>query len=332
MTVVRLLWTAPLAFGGVAALTGAVRRGVLALGIVDHPNVRSSHVRATPRAGGLAIVLVLSALVLLLWRLQQLGTPLSRALLGGGLAVAAVGLLDDWRGVAPGYRLLVHAAAAIWALVCLQGAGGGAWPQAVLPALGIVWAINLFNFMDGIDGLAAMESCAVALGGFATALLLGHADVALVCWLLALTCAGFLCWNWPPARIFLGDVGSGYLGYVIAVLALDDSLAQPSRLGVWVILAGVFLVDATLTLLVRLARGERIFEAHRQHAYQQLARRWGSHGRVTGIALIINAIWLFPAALLAALRPQWTWGLVVGALFPLMLVVSHVTRARTAAD
>jgi Fuc2NAc and GlcNAc transferase len=331
MTVAPLLWTGAVAFVGTAALTGAVRQRAQALGIIDHPNMRSSHLRATPRGGGVAIALVLSALVLLLWRLHQLGTPLSRALLGGGLAVAAIGLLDDWRGVAPGYRLLVHAVAATWALACLQGMGG-AWPHAVLVVLGIVWAINLFNFMDGIDGLATMESGAVALGGFVSAWLLGHGDVALVSWLLALTCAGFLCWNWPPARIFLGDVGSGYLGYVIAVLALDDSLIQPSRLAVWVMLAGVFLIDATLTLLVRLARGERVYEAHRQHAYQRLARRWASHARVTGIILIINAIWLFPAALLATLRPQWTWELMVLALFPLVLIVSHVTRGRIAAD
>jgi len=143
-----------------------------------------------------------------------------------------------------------------------------------------------------------------------------------------LASAGFLCWNWPPAKVFLGDVGSGYLGYVIAVLALAAARTNPVALWVWLILGGVFFVDATMTLCRRLLRGERVFEAHRSHAYQWLARRWGSHGKVTVTVIAVNLAWLLPWSVLAMKFPQYAIVSVIAALAPLALLAPLLGSGR----
>ena len=190
------------------------------------------------------------------------------------------------------------------------------WAGTVLATLGIVWFLNLFNFMDGIDGIAASEAIFVAAGG--ALLSPGAAGVAAAGSVFAACCGGFLLWNWPPAKIFLGDVGSGYLGYVIAVLALAATHDNPVAGWVWLILGGVFFVDATLTLLRRLRRGERVYQAHRSHAYQHLARRWGSHLRVTVAVLMVNVGWLLPCAALAAWHPAYAAVVAALAFVPLV--------------
>jgi Fuc2NAc and GlcNAc transferase len=134
---------------------------------------------------------------------------------------------------------------------------------------------------------------------------------------LGLASLGFLVWNWPPAKIFMGDVGSGYLGFVIAVLAIADARSNPVALFVWFILAAVFFVDATVTLIRRWRRGERVLEAHRMHGYQWLSRRWNGHRPVTLAVLGVNLGVLLPCATFAFVYPQfagWTALLVLGAL------------------
>jgi Fuc2NAc and GlcNAc transferase len=312
------------ALASAATLTWVVRAAAMAGGLLDRPNSRSSHVQATPRAGGLAIVISVSVALVYLGFRHEVSPQLVCAVLIGGLAVAAVGLIDDWRSLAPVLRLLVHVAAAIWAVHCIRqqaGVQAGGYPldwHGVVAVIGVVWMINLFNFMDGIDGIAAMEASTVALCGAVLAAVGGNFDPVLIAWVFACACAGFLFWNWPPARIFLGDVGSGYLGYVIAVLALGDTQRRPEALWSWLILCGVFVVDATLTLLVRMLRGARVWEPHRQHAYQCLARGWNSHLAVTRAAFCINLLWLFPLALLATLRPAWAAAAATCALLPLV--------------
>jgi len=130
-----------------------------------------------------------------------------------------------------------------------------------------------------------------------------------------------LIWNWAPARIFMGDVGSGYLGYVIAVLAIASARDNPATLLSWLILGGVFFCDATVTLVRRLLRRDRVYEAHRSHAYQRLARRWQSHSRVTIAVMAINVCWLLPCALFATAHPQFALWSTLGAYAPLILLV-----------
>jgi Fuc2NAc and GlcNAc transferase len=171
-------------------------------------------------------------------------------------------------------------------------------------ALGIAWTVNLFNFMDGIDGIASAEAVFISWGGAWLAPLMGSAAaVPAVGCTFGAVCCGFLVWNWPPARIFMGDVGSGYLGFVLVVLALAATRENPAALAVWLILGGIFFCDAFVTLVRRLARGERLYQAHRSHAYQWLSRRWGSHRSVTLAVVCVNLGWLLPAAWFAAVHP-----------------------------
>ena len=145
---------------------------------------------------------------------------------------------------------------------------------------------------------------------------------------VGVACLGFLLWNWPPAKIFMGDAGSGYMGYVLAVLALLAGREATTGLLVWLILGGLFFVDATVTLARRLARREKVYEAHRSHAYQWLARQWGSHRRVTLLANAINVMWLFPCAWLAAIHPDKAAWIALLALAPLVVGVALAGAGR----
>jgi Fuc2NAc and GlcNAc transferase len=311
-----------------AMLTGLVRNLALSQGVLDIPNERSSHGTPTPRGGGVSIVLVASAALAALGLFGLLHRDLLLALVGGGVAVAIVGFLDDHRSLPASVRLAVHFGAAWWALIWLGGIPPlriGAqtvqmgWVGSVLAVLGIVWTVNLFNFMDGIDGIAACEAVFVACAGALLTLIAGHAsDVPAVSLAFSAACLGFLLWNWPPARIFMGDVGSGYLGYVIAVLGMAAAHESPTALWAWLILGGAFLVDATVTLVRRMLRGEPVHEAHRSHAYQWLARRWGSHRKVTVAVTVLNLIWLLPCAVLVTVHPDHAVAIVGVALVPIV--------------
>lgn len=324
---ITLIGVAALALS--ALLTGIVRRLALARGLLDVPNARSSHIEVTPRGGGLAMMLVATAASIALAYLGRIPLDLFLALVGGGTAVAAIGFMDDRRPMPAWLRLVVHVSAAIWALAWIGAPAAvrvGAqiiplgWAGAILTTLGIVWTLNLFNFMDGIDGIAASEAIFMACGG--ALLMLGSGTstgAATVGLILGATCCGFLLWNWPPAKIFMGDVGSGYLGYVIAILILSAARDNSNAVWVWLILGGAFFVDATVTLVRRTVGGDRIFEAHRSHAYQWLARRWGSHRRVTVALTALNLLWLFPCAYLTLLYPSRAAWIALASLTPLVI-------------
>jgi Fuc2NAc and GlcNAc transferase len=309
------------------ALTGVVRKLSLSHGVLDVPNQRSSHTVPTPRGGGLSVVLSATVACIALALLGVVPIDLLIALVGGGALVAAVGFIDDRRPVRAGIRLAVHVGAAVWAVAWLGGmpvlrVGDHlfqlGWAGPVLAVLGIVWTLNLFNFMDGIDGIAGSE--AVFVAGAASLLSLLHAGPAVpaVAGIFCAATAGFLYWNWPPAKIFLGDVGSGYLGFFIAVNALAATRDCASDLWTWLILGGVFFVDATMTLVRRAIRGERVYEGHRSHVYQRLARKWRSHRRVTLAVVLVNILWLLPCALLATLYPAFSLTILLVAFAPLV--------------
>lgn len=313
-----------------ALLTGVVRHYALRTQLLDLPNARSSHVRPTPRGGGVAVVVAFELSLLALWLLGGVPLPLFLALLVGGLMIAAVGLIDDRRGVAARWRFLVHLLAAVWALAWLGfpalPVGGSTvdlgWLGLVLGALMIVWLVNLYNFMDGIDAIAGIEALTVAVGA---ALLAADSGAGGVLGLLALAVLGFLVWNWPPAKIFMGDVGSAFLGFVFAALAL---FAGGLSLWGWLILLGVFIVDATWTLLRRVLRGERWYEAHRSHAYQRAARRCGSHLRVSVVVGLVNVLWLLPLAYGAQRWPGYGPALVAVAYVPLLAAAARLGAGR----
>jgi Fuc2NAc and GlcNAc transferase len=310
MTPPILVVAATVVFLAALVLTGLVRRYALAANLLDVPNSRSSHTRVTPRGGGLAIVAALLAGLVILAGLRVVPSQLAwAALIGGGL-VAATGFLDDRGHVHPALRLAAHFAAAGVVLVALGGLPplpvfGGVldlgWPGQLLAAVYIVWLINLTNFMDGTDGIAAVQGVTVPAGAAAAYVLAGSPTGAVVGPLLLSAAAlGFLPWNWAPARIFMGDVGSGFLGLAFGALSIHAAWVDGPLFWVWVILMGVFVVDATTTLVRRVARGETFHEAHRSHAYQHAARRY-SHRTVATVTAAVNLLWLLPVAMLVAL-------------------------------
>lgn len=304
-------WLLPTVVGFSLFMTGALRRYALARSLMDIPNARSSHSVPTPRGGGVAIVVSFLLALPLMAGMGFIAWSLTWALLGAGAGIAVLGFLDDHGHIAARWRLLGHFAAAIWALFWLGGLPPVnvfgytlmlGWLGHVLAAVYLVWLLNLYNFMDGIDGIASVEAICVCVGGALLYVLLGSTDLAQpTVWvtpvLLAAAVVGFLFWNFPPARIFMGDAGSGFLGITLGVLSLQAAWVGPQLLWSWLILLGVFIVDATFTLLRRLLRGDKVYEAHRSHAYQYASRRFGRHLPVTLVVGGINLFWLLPVAL-----------------------------------
>ncbi|HEX2079721.1 MAG TPA: glycosyltransferase family 4 protein [Longimicrobium sp.] len=314
--------------------TGLVRRYALEKNVLDVPNARSSHRVPTPRGGGMAIVLTSLAAVAALALLGVLPWRVGVALGVGGLAVAAVGWVDDHGGVSAPARALVHFAAAAWAVGWLGGLpaarlGAGTLPLgplgAVLAVVGVVWMTNLYNFMDGIDGLAGGE--AVTTGVIGGGLLLAAGEPGLAAAALAVTgaSAGFLVWNWHPARIFMGDVGSGFLGFAFATLAVASERAGAVPLLAWVLLLGAFVFDATATLLRRARAGEAWHQAHRSHAYQRAVQAGLSHARVSAAVVAVNLV-LGGLAAAAWRRPEWLVPALAAGLALLAVLYLRVER------
>jgi len=292
------------------ALTGFLYRYALAKNLIDIPNERSSHSVPTPRGGGVAIVVSFLAVLAILNNFDWLSTPAFLALGGAGFAVAVTGFLDDHGHIAARWRLLVHFCASVWGLYWLGGfpplAAFGysldlGWFGYLGAAVYIVWLLNLYNFMDGIDGLAGIEAITACCSGALMVWLVAPDSTA---WMtpafLATAVLGFLVWNLPPARIFMGDAGSGFLGIMLGLFSVQAAWIAPRLLWVWLILLAVFIVDATVTLFRRVWRGEKFYEAHRSHAYQYAARILGAHRPVTAAVCVINVFWLLPLASLVA--------------------------------
>lgn len=263
--------------------------------------------------------------------LVDVATPaLTIALLVGGIGVAVVGFIDDHGHIPARWRLLAHFCCAAWILYW-TGVPHYEWMGTtsdlglagiILAALYLVWTLNLYNFMDGIDGIAGIEAVTVGIGGTLVYWAAGMplTGIGGLPVLLAFAAAGFLVWNFPPARIFMGDVGSGFIGLMLGALSLQAAVSRPVLLWSWLVLLGVFIVDATITLICRLLRGERVYEAHRVHAYQHASRDIGAHRPVTlGIAAI-NVFWLIPWGMaVASGHVAGVVGLGI-AYFPLVLL------------
>ncbi len=278
---------------------------------MDIPNERSSHKTPTPRGGGIAFV----ASSLIGFLLLLLNTSLKKtdlfALCCAGVIVAIAGHLDDRQKISGAtVRLVLHAVSAIILIVGVgipskltlfdQTVNTGI-VGSILGVIYLVWLLNLFNFMDGTDGIAASEAIFVCTAGaFLSYYVLSDANHSAAAIILAASTFGFMLYNWSPAKIFMGDVGSGYLGVVIGGLSLIAANQDPDLLWVWIILLAVFVSDATVTLIRRLLRKQKPHVAHRSHAYQHLVIRLNSHGKVALLVLAVNIAWLLPIAFLVA--------------------------------
>ncbi|MGZ8164887.1 MAG: MraY family glycosyltransferase [Methylobacter sp.] len=313
-----------------ALLTGLIRRYALASSLLDIPNARSSHKVPVPRGGGLAIVIVFLGGLKIISRMGLLAEEAWWTVFGAGAWVALIGFLDDHNHIPALWRLLAHFMAAGWVLFWLGGFPPLAffghpldlgWIGYILGMLYLVWLLNLYNFMDGIDGIAGIEAITICLGGVLLYLLRPE---TVELWrgvlLLAMAVGGFLLWNFPPAKIFMGDVGSCFLGILFGIFSIQAGWQSSQLFWSWLILLGVFIVDATWTLFCRVWRNEKVYEAHRSHAYQYASRRYGSHKAVSLSIGAINIFWLTPIALWVGLGDlDGVLGLLL-AYIPLMLL------------
>jgi len=315
-------------------LTGAALRYGLARGILDRPNERSSHVVPTPLGGGWGIVIPVIGALAWARSLGWLDLATAWGLAGGGVVVALIGWIDDRVGLSAWVRLLVQVAAASWLVGWLGGydalnVGVARLPigpfGSALAVLAIVWCTNLYNFMDGIDGIAGLEAVCVGSMGGALLLMSGANGLALIALVTAAASAGFLVWNRPPARIFMGDVGSGFLGFLFAGLAIAGDHAGAVPALVWVLLLGGFVSDATVVLLRRLAQRERWYSAHRTHLYQRLVQGGWSHGRVDRALIGLNIVLMLLGAAAWRWRAFLPWALAAGGI---LMAVAYVSAER----
>tara|TARA_R110002096_G_scaffold2741_27_gene14190 strand:+ start:2510 stop:3535 length:1026 start_codon:yes stop_codon:yes gene_type:complete len=298
-------------FAASVVATWLVTRYALHRRILDHPSARGLHEQATPRGGGAAIGLTASAALLGLHACGLGGWFATPALIAIGIAYGALGWFDDHTRLPIAPRLLAQLVFA-GVFVAVSGAGL-AQPLAAITALpgwlaqlvvvvAIAGFVNVFNFMDGADGYAAGATVAALAGGGAIAALTGERDVLLVTVTLSAAAAGFLVWNWQPARIFMGDVGSYFLGFQFCALTAWDVLAGRGA-WLWLILLAPFITDGVLTLTRRILRREHFWRAHRTHAYQVLILSGLGHATVSTGIIVLTLVVLAPVALYARLQP-----------------------------
>jgi Fuc2NAc and GlcNAc transferase len=297
---------------------------------MDVPNERSSHLTPTPRGGGIAFVATSLVGLFILLLNNTLNNEDLLALGCAGAIVAVAGFLDDRQKISGAMiRLVLHGIGAISLVV------GIGFPSqislfdqtistgligSILSVLYLVWLLNLFNFMDGTDGIAASEAIFVVLAGaFLNYHVLSDANHSAAAVVLAASTFGFILYNWSPAKIFMGDVGSGFLGIVIGGLSLIDANQDSELLWVWIILLAVFVSDSTVTLIRRLLRKQKPHVAHRSHAYQHLAIRLNSHAKVALLVLAVNIAWLLPIAFLVADKQLAGTSGVIIAYVPLLV-------------
>ena len=259
--------------------------------IVDFPNERSSHVIPTPRGGGLAIVMSWFTGITILFFADYIENSLYFALMSG-ILLAIVSLIDDIISLSPLTRLITQIITAFIALYFLKGITSVEFsvlkitsPIILLPLalIGIIWFINLFNFLDGIDGYASLEAITIAL-----VLLIFSSN--LVNLVLIASIAGFIFWNWPKAKIFMGDIGSTQLGFILVVLGIYFHNTSQFSIIHWVMISSLFWFDATLTLFRRWRNNEKLSVAHRKHVYQRAVQSGMSHNKTILISLVLNIV------------------------------------------
>lgn len=332
-------------------LTYLIRHYALQKSLLDIPNERSSHAIPTPRGGGLSVVIVFlsSLFALKQFELIELANIKLYSLIFSCLLVAGIGFWDDHQHIPARWRLAVHVIAILIVLLFLP-------ELPSLPFFGLsinlsflglffytgalVWLLNLYNFMDGIDGIASLESISVSLSVALLLFLQGDSQWGMVLIVLAVCVAGFMVWNWSPAKIFMGDACSGFLGLTLGILALMTTLNGSINLWSWIILLAVFITDASFTLSRRFLNGEKWYEAHCCHAYQnyarQLSNQFGQQGlnavqartqahRQIGVNVaLINTMWLLPLAAIATFYPFLAFFVSLIAFVPLVLLAKHL--------
>jgi len=296
--------------------------------ILDETTQRSSHSHPTPRIGGVSFtLLILLTINIFFYFGSQLHKDFYLALVIPTFLVATISVVDDLRkGISRIVRLSAHLIASVLALSLIGLAPNTAHALIIfcVSVIAIAWFINLFNFMDGIDGIAATEAIFIigALAGYSFFADESHWGVLQL--MILAPILGFAVINWQPARIFMGDIGSTFLGVLIPILLIVST--QLNLLTVWsaIILTSSFLMDSTWTLLTRFTTGQKWYEPHRSHLYQIMSRKMGSHWKVSILNLLLNMIWTLPISIAATILPNFGQLFTLLALLPIfVLCIMH---------
>jgi len=298
-------------------------------GIYDTPNNRSSHESTTPRAGGIVIlvVMLLISLILLLYFTSYLliGFFWLFCIVIAGI----IGFYDDVHNLSAKVRMLLYSSLVIFFLILFpEKLQISALPFSILPKvlqiifmfLFLLWVLNLYNFMDGINGIAGGQLISIGIPLFVIAFVAKDYFVSLALMIFIIPTFGFLTRNWKSrANVFLGDVGSVMIGFFIGTLGLIGETHGSISLPTWLILMGVFVVDSTFTLIRRVVSGQNPFKPHKSHAYQLAQQKYGSHLIISASVVLINLVWLFPiAAVNVYVHPLPEWTMLIIAWFPLV--------------
>ena len=299
------------------------RRVAISRDIVANPNFRNLHASPLPVGGGIVFSFVFVFSLFFIWWLNQISNDLFWVLAVGGGVAALFGFLDDLKDIKASRKLVVQLLLSGWVLFWL---GGGPlmsiyWIPVLVAipvtALFLVWMINAYNFMDGIDGMAV--SGAVFVSGAITLVMLltnSKSEFIIVLVLLLTTTSMFMVFNWPPASIFMGDSGSVFLGYIFGALILFTVKSGDISIWTWLIVFGYFFADTTVTQLMRIILVKKWYLPHRSHAYQNLARITGSHLKVTGGVVLYNVVWILPLTIWSVMKPEMALFAVVLAIAP----------------
>ncbi len=306
------------------------RRLAIKFDIVAKKNHRTLHSDEVPKGSGIVLSIVYIILVYIVWLQDLISNDLMVVICAGGLCATLFGFIDDVINVSAIIKLLVQVFLTTFIVLWLGQApillSATQSPVdtgfiGIILAIGIlVWLINLYNFMDGVDGMAASGTIFIST---VIAMILffieGNSPIALLFALFAVTCLGFLLFNWPPASIFMGDAGSVFIGYVFGVFIIYTMMHGDISIWTWLIVFGYFGIDTTVTLLSRIVLVKKWYGAHRSHAYQNLARVWGSHRKILCSVIAYHLLWLFPLAVLSAIYNQYQEILCLFAISPVIL-------------
>ena len=299
------------------------------IGMMDSPNERSSHAVPTPKGGGLGFFIVFTIISLGFYSFLPNYSPIVFPLLFGGPVVVALGWLDDRYSLPAVLRLFVHflVAVLIYGLVTqgfllplnISFLPDHFWINFVFCVLFIAWFINLYNFMDGVDGQASCTAIAGSILMAVVAGIHGSYEISMIYCLIGYTVGGFLFHNWSPAKIFMGDTGSYFLGFLFASLALISKVHANVSFYSHIIIFGFFIFDTTYILFRRMLGGKPLFEAHQTFLFHKLMKKDWSHRRISTFYTMVMILWLFPLANLASIYDNWGMAIVTLAYFPLWI-------------
>ena len=307
-----------------------LKKSALRLKIVAIPNERSLHNKVTPRGGGIIIAIVFLAFLLVFYITRQIIVAEFLVLFGGGLIMAVTGFLDDILELKASIRFIIQFFAVGWGLYWIGGIPSTVFFER-LPVLyaianavavvALVWFINSFNFIDGIDGLATSGATffSLSIGGYF--LWQGIEPYGSLLIVLAASSLAFLCFNWPPAKMFLGDAGSNFFGYLFGAMVLITVKNGNLSIWTWLIILAYLITDTTTTTFLRLCLVKGWYHTHRSHAYQNLARVLDNHKFVTLLVLIINIFYLLPLAYISIQYQEYGWLAFFASVTPIFFFV-----------